>query len=306
MISAYKAFRGNTAENNNISEKIIDDTISSNGYSEEEKVQISLAFIPILSAFIAEKNPKKEILIGKKVSHFFLFLFIISLIITNNSLDILNFLILFGYIILIASNAVWIFAKNSFLFLKIYNFIPTYHEAEAKIFAFFSMTKEFFQVAFGKEKSKNFQDEYQKILQKNSQKTQIETDFWTHPAIISLPIINIITIPSFFNKKFHEYQGNIAEGFFLTILCIFGFFFTKIYWLYLLIFPIIAIFIEAKKNGNIRAPITSIARNIFIFSYKTKQKIENLQKNTEESVISLVENPSKKSTDNLDDITKNL
>lgn len=206
MFGAYRAFYGKKFDETAKMAEDFAQTISRDGYSEELKIQIALSFLPIISAFIAEKNPLPEIIIGRKVSHFLLFLLIVSWVAIGSSINILSFLILIGFIGLIVTNAVWIFAKNSFLFLGFYNFIPTYHEFEARIFAFFIMTKEFLQVAFGKQKEKNFQDEYNKILAKNSEKIPFSENFWTHPTIIAIPFVNIITIPSFFQKKFHEYQ----------------------------------------------------------------------------------------------------
>lgn len=74
----------------------------------------------------------------------------------------------------------------------------------------------------------------------------------------------------------------------------------------MLIFPIIAIISEAKNNGNIRAPFTSIARNIFIFAYKTQNKIQNLQENKIEETIIISENPTKNTDTNLENAMKNL
>lgn len=295
MFGAYRAFYGKWFDETTKIAEDFSQTISRDGYSEELKIQITLSFLPIISAFIAERNPLPEIIIGRKVSHFFLFLLIVSWVLAGTTINILSLIILIGFIVLIVTNAVWIFAKNSFLFLKIYKFIPTYHEFEAKIFAFFIMTKEFFQIAFGKQKEKNFQNEYSKILAKNSQKIPFSEKFWTHPAIIAIPFVNIITIPSFFQKKFHEYQWNIVEWFFLTILCaiiIFAKF--SYFWLYFMIFPIITLIAQAKKNSQIRAPITSVSRNIFIFSYRAKQKIEDLQNSKSESVVTFShKNPEK-------------
>lgn len=53
----------------------------------------------------------------------------------------------------------------------------------------------------------------------------------------------------------------------------------------MLIFPIATLIAESKTNTNIRAPFVSIARNLFIFVYKTKRKINTLQENRNEEVF---------------------
>lgn len=309
LLSAYSAYRGNVGNSEKLIENFTESGVRTSGYSEEEKIQITLGFLPIISAFIAERNPLPEIIIGRKVSHFLFFLLICAYVFFGNSFNILVFLLLICIILLFVTNAVWIFTKNEFLTLKLYNFIPTYHEFESKISALYSMTKEFLQVAFGKKKEKNFQSEYQIALAKHSEKIPPEEKFWTHPGIIAFPLVNFITLPSFFNKKFHEYQWNIAEGFLLSIFALIIIFvpFVTASFGYFLIFPIIALFVQAKTNTNIRAPITSIARNIFIFSYKAKQKIQNLQNKTEEQTLRLqTDSVTEKTSENIDAVMKNL
>lgn len=66
------------------------------------------------------------------------------------------------------------------------------------------------------------------------------------------------------------------------------------FWLYLAIFPIVALIAQAKKNTQIRAPITSISRNIFIFSYRAKQKITDLQNSKSENVVTFSHEHSEK------------
>ena len=285
-IGATRAYKGNTITDDISVSSLSEKNIRENGFSEEEKIQIIVSFIPLIGIFVAEKNPMAETLLGRKVGNFFLFLLIASIVLLGSTLTIIGSILLLAYTILFATTAVYLFAENTFFTFKFYRFIPTYHEFEAKIAAGISYGIEFFRIAFGKNKEKDFASEYQDFYAKYSAKIPPETPFWTHPALIGIPIINIITFPAFFQKKYHAYQGNIAEGFLLTVFSVVAFIWGTNYgWLYMLVFSIATLITESKTNTNIRAPIVSIARNIFIFAYKTKKQINTLQENTVEETI---------------------
>ena len=289
--AGYRAFRGENHENlmlANDSKNI--PIFQSNNFSDEQKIQILSSFLPIIGIFTTQKNSFSEMQIGRKVGNFFFFLMIFFGVLFESFINFPTFFVLLAYIVLFVTTAVFLMTESKFFQPKQYRYIPTYHDAEAFLHASLSACGEFFKVAFGQEKKSSFQEKFQFYQHKYSKKVAIETPFWTHPVIIGIPILNLITIPSFFNKKFHEYQGNIAEGFFLTILCILIFIFSDFYALYLLIFPIATLIAEWKTNANVRAPITSIARNIFIFFYKTKKNINALQQNNVEEKIVLSEN----------------
>ncbi len=180
-------------------------------YSEEQKFQIIASFLMIFGIFSSQKSSLKEVLIGRKVSNFFLFLILFFAAATHSFITFPVIFCVLIYVGIFVSTSVFLMVQSQFLSLPFYKYIPTYHEFEARIFAMFSLLKEFFRVAFGKEKTTTFALEYQKFLEKYSQKVSFDEKFWTSPALIGLPILNLITLPSFFQKKYHEYQGNIAE-----------------------------------------------------------------------------------------------
>lgn len=286
--AGYRAFRGENNENlaNHESPENIN-IFESQNFSEEQKIQILSSFLPIIGIFTTQTNILPEMKIGRKVGNFFLFLMIFFGILFDSFINFPTFFVLLAYIVLFVTTAVFLMTESKFFQPKQYRYIPNYHDIEAFLHASLSACGEFFKVAFGQEKQSNFREKFDFYQKKYSEKIAIETPFWSHPAIIGIPILNLITIPSFFNKKFHEYQGNIAEGFFLTILFILILIFSDFYALYLLIFPIATLIAEGKTNANIRAPITSIARNIFIFFYKTKKNINALQQNNVEEKITI-------------------
>lgn len=184
---------------------------NTDGYSENQKAEIIMAFVPILSIFIASRSSQNEVHIAARLSNFFLFFAVVFGVIFGTYVNMLSFLWLLAYISLAVSHAVFLLVKNTFFTLPLYQFIPTYHDIEASVFASFSMIKEYLFAAFGKEKQKNFQNEFSLARKKFSEIHTFEEKFWVHPMIIALPIINFITIPAFFQEKYHEYQGNISE-----------------------------------------------------------------------------------------------
>lgn len=287
-------------------------------FSEEQKIQILASFLPIIGIFIAVKNPRQEILTGRKIGNFFLFLVIFFWILESSTVSFLAFASIAIYTAILVSTAVFLMTQDKFLELKLYKFIPTYHELEASLHAFIDSSIDFFKVAFGKEKSFTFAQKKAEYTELYSAKIPPETPYWTAPALIGIPVLNLITLPSFFQKKFHEYQGNIAEGFFLTVLfCVIIFFAKNNFLLELLVFPIFTLIAETKTNTNVRAPIVSIARNIFIFAFLTKEKIKNLQETTTENVVKFNDTTKteaknkeeiiqKETTEKIDEALKNL
>ena len=243
--AGYRAFRGENHENLTLANDSENTPIfQSNNFSDEQKIQILSSFLPIIGIFTTQKNSFSEMQIGRKVGNFFFFLMIFFGVLFESFINFPTFFVLLAYIVLFVTTAVFLMTESKFFQPKQYRYIPTYHDLEAFLNASLSACGEFFKVAFGQEKKSSFQEKFQFYQHKYSEKVAIETPFWTHPAIIGIPILNLITIPSFFNKKFHEYQGNIAEGFFLTILCILIFIFSDFYALYLLIFPIATLIAE--------------------------------------------------------------
>lgn len=207
LVSSYKAFRGDGTEKILTLETHPEEQIFTTGeYNEETKIQIIASFLPIIGTFTAVKNPIREVLLGRKIGNFFFFLFLFFVATTKSFITFPVIFTLITYIAILVSTSVFLLVRSDFLELPFYKYIPKYHELEARIHAFFTIFIEFFRVAFGKSKTKTFASEYQKYLEKYDQKEKIIENFWTHPMIIGLPIINLITIPSFFQKKFHEYQ----------------------------------------------------------------------------------------------------
>lgn len=287
LFSSYRAYVGHAdSDVLHLEDASRQSVLLEGTYTEEQKFQIMASFLLIFGIFSSQKSTLEEVKIGRKIGNFFLFGILFFAALTKSFITFPVILLVLAYVAVFVSTSVFLMMQNKFLSLAWYHYVPTYHELEARIYATFSMIKEFFQVAFGKEKTKNFTSEYHAFLQKYSQKIAFQEKFWTHSALIGIPIVNLITLPSFFQQKYHEYQGNIAEGFFLTIFSLLLYFFSvNIFLLYILIFPIATLLAEARNNSNIRAPFTSLARNVFIFAYKTKQKIHTLQESKTEKTI---------------------
>lgn len=89
--------------------------------------------------------------------------------------------------------------------------------------------------------------------------------------IIALPIINIVTLPSFFITSYRAYRFLIVQGCIITIL-----FILTLFWgsyrenllLLLLLFPIVHLAVYASTDVHTRAPLIGIWMHI-LESYDT-------------------------------------
>ncbi len=309
LLGMYQAYRGIEIEN-----LFQWKTLSSNSqlkkqeYSEEQKIQIVASFLPFVGVFMAEKYSNPEIKIGAKMANFFLVLFLFSQIFAGGSLNTASFFISFLYILFFTANAVYIFWYSSFFVHKIYDMIPTWHQIEAHIMSSIEYIFEFFKVAFGQKRQISYSKKYSDNFQKITKKVPVNTKFWTHPGMIALPFVNLLTLSSLWNKKYEIFRPAIIEGIFLSVLFaleIYFYGFSHPYFILLLI-PVITIFARVEKNTNIHAPITGLVFLVMDWSKKTQEKIENIQHNQKKESFVYPEKKSPPKTPQNTQTQKNL
>lgn len=147
LFGAFQAFRGIEAQKVWNFENLSSSFYDNQEYTEEEKIRITLAFVPLLGIFLSAKYSEKEILLGRKIGNFFLFLLILSGILYG-SVSIIGFIIILTYIGIIVTTGVLLFHQGKLLQLPFYNFIPTYTQIESYIGATLITGKEFLFIAF--------------------------------------------------------------------------------------------------------------------------------------------------------------
>jgi len=103
--------------------------------------------------------------------------------------------------------------------------------------------------------------------------------------IISVPFINLITLPSLWQSKYREYIPLILQGFTLTlIMSIIVWQYTNSpIWLYLG-FTIVTLATESMQNILVRAPFTSVIVDFYLWLSQSKKTLETYEKTHEEKV----------------------
>jgi hypothetical protein len=103
--------------------------------------------------------------------------------------------------------------------------------------------------------------------------------------IISVPFINLITLPSLWQSKYREYIPLILQGFILTLIMsiIVWQYANSPIWLYLG-FTIVTLATESMKNILVRAPFTSVIVDFYLWLSQSKKTLETYEKTHEEKV----------------------
>lgn len=104
--------------------------------------------------------------------------------------------------------------------------------------------------------------------------------------IVGLPVINLITLPSYWNASYSRYRSLILQGITLTI------FFGVIWFFYgwnssiqsLLLFPIIHLIVYASRDVDTLAPIVSFAPSLVHLLSKSQANLSESLAKKEEKV----------------------
>lgn len=245
--------------------------------SDEEKIRILWSFLPFIGIFIAGKYQTPETRIGRKVGSALMFLIILAIVLFGGVSSIVFLLTIISIAIFVITG-VFLFVKDQFMTLALYEYIPSYHQIEAIFMAAITSVTDFFRIAFWGEKRENFQEKYKRFLWKYERIIPPDTPYWTYSWIFAVPFVNLLTIPSFFREKYAIYRGLIAEGFTLTLFSLIILFFVRdTSFLLFLLFPICTLSVYAGNNVHVRAPFTSIAWFFMELFHKSEQKIQSLK-----------------------------
>ena len=255
-------------------------------YSEEDKIRIIASFIPFVGTLVAHRYPRRETIIGKKVSSLAIFLLLTSIVFFSGATTTLTLLLTISYIGLIVVTSVQLFVFSRFLDFAFYSRIPTYLELDAHIKASVLAGINFFRVAFGGTITSHYQENYTRILAHNQLIQSPSLPYFAPLSIIALPVINLITLPSLWQSKYREYVPLILQGLLLTLVTLYIIVFygsASQMGLYLL-FPIIALLVESRDNILMRAPVTSIMVDLYPLLALGQKKMDTIKEN-EKSVI---------------------
>ena len=188
-----------------------------------------------------------------------------SILFFQGSTTTLTLIITITFIALVVTTTVYLFGFSRFLNFKFYEYIPTYLEFDAHIKASVVTIFDFFRIAFGGTRQSDYKTQYEKFLQENKNIQVAIVPYFAPTWIIAIPGLNLITLPSLRQPQYREYIPMILQGFFITLATIAIFFHYGIgsQMEFYLLFPIITLAIEGKKNLLTRAPFTSIMVDLY-------------------------------------------
>lgn len=148
---------------------------------------------------------------GQKVGNFFMFLIITSIAFIAGGIATLTLIITLAYIALVVATAVYLFSSSRFLEMGIYRAIPSYLQIDAYIKATIVHIWAFFRIAFGGEKTLTYRERYEMYLQANQIERQPENPYFAPLWMVAIPVVNLLTLPSFFSEKYREYRPLILQ-----------------------------------------------------------------------------------------------
>lgn len=286
MAGAYRAYSWFSADESSWrSFAMPENSIQEWVYSEETKIRIIASFVPFVGILVASRYPSRENIIGRKIGNIFIFLLLTSVVFFSGTTTTFTMFLTVLYIGLIVLTAVQMFGFSRFFEFTFYGKLPTYLEFDAHLKAWILSSFDFFRIAFGGEKKISYVERYNSFLEKNLQVHEASTPYLAPKWIISIPWINLITLPSFWQSKYSEYRSMILQGFMITVCLALVIWFYGAWsqmWLYLL-FPILALIVESS-NTNVRAPITSIMVDLVHIFSRGKDRIAEIKENGEEKV----------------------
>jgi hypothetical protein len=284
---AYRAYHGMSASDTSWrSIATPTNTLTEWVYSEEDRVRIIASFVPWVGIIIASQYPRRETVIGRKVGSLFALIILTSIVFLSGATTTLTLIVTLGYIGLIVATAVQLFGFSRFLEFSLYSRIPTYAELESHIQSAILSVYDFCRIAFGGAKWTDYNTRYTQILSNNTIIKSATIPYYTPTWITAIPVVNLITLPSLWQSQYREYTPLILQWLALTLITI------LIVWYYglssqmglYLLFPILALIIGSRSNILTRAPIVSIAVDIYSLFMRGKEKVAEIKQNGEEKV----------------------
>lgn len=99
---------------------------------------------------------------------------------------------------------------GSFPIFIFYKWIPSYHELKCSIKAGFLWFISILKVLSGSDNAKKYSEIYNEELSHTHEEMYLEP-FIVSPHIIAIPLLNLITFPFIFQKKYSEYRSVILQ-----------------------------------------------------------------------------------------------
>jgi hypothetical protein len=251
-------------------------------HTEEDRMRYFWSFLPLLGIYLAEKYPSKYTQIGKN-NGTLSYVLIVCLIIYTGDTSLLSLIWILLYSILLAYIGVAILILHRFPGLSVLSSLPSSTSIESHIYTLFMSLIQFFWVIFWGSKKETYTELYAKIHTYRTQAVPYEQPYFMPRYMIAIPVVNIISLPSLFIKKYRENRANIVQW--LLLSCI-----TLWFWLqygigsnaiWLIFVPIVELGVYSMNNSNARAFLIDIIAELYRWSSNRKHEIKELAQHNE-------------------------
>jgi hypothetical protein len=185
---------------------------------------------------------------------------IILSVVLGGAEGFLSFVITALYIGVFVFLGVYLFVYERFVLWDILQRIPSYRSIEAHIVACVRTGVEFFGVVFGKKRTGSYSLYLEEALALGGT-GGAPTEYFMPASIIAVPVINLLSLPSFFIASYRVYRALIIQGLIITILFVLILLsgsYMQSSLVLLLLFPIVHIAVHASSDTHTRAPIIGI------------------------------------------------
>ena len=225
---------------------------------EREKGLIISSYLPFIGLFTAANYPSIHTKTGAKLWSIVLILFLLTQLLFWIG-NIFSMIILISYIAWVVFIGISLFLLESVLEFPIIQKIPSSLEADDMFRAFMVYISDFIRIIFWREKKLLFQTYLENEKKRREEITwKIQSDALFLPVwLIYVPIINLLFLPTFFQRKHTPWFFSIGQGITITLLHIFfGWYFgVGNPFQTLLLFPVFLGLIAIKDHNQSPLPI---------------------------------------------------
>ena len=173
--------------------------------------------IPFLGIYIARKYPHPLIVRGRVIGSSIALMIILSSIFSSTGGFLLELVIIVS-VLLILAITVNLFVRGELIVSHAMEYIPTYEEIEAHIFASIGFLGEFSRIVFGGTGRETYHTLYVRELSRKGDPIIPTHEYFMPPALIGLPIWNLFCLPSLWIEKYSEFRIYIISGVSITLL----------------------------------------------------------------------------------------
>ncbi len=283
---AFRAYKGEFADEVQFHsiQKLHETTISEMGIlSEREKIIIILSFIPFLGIWISSRFPQMMTKQGESISTWALGV-ILVISIWFHEWYTTGLIVTLWYILFVVTLGVQLFVGGKWIEMHILRLLPEIGELNMKITILYLYSIEIFKMIIWKQNTRSYRDLSEELLSQKESATP--SAFLFSPMLIGIPILNIVTIPSFFMERFVLWRHALLQGYLISIFVWLTLYFSwNPLWIVVLLIPSVYLLSYLPSNTSSSSPIIGILANIlntlsFGF-FSGKEKIKNLKKTTE-------------------------